>query len=75
MNTSFYIPISEDFATEMNGKKLRSNVFLAVQKKDRSWVVSSNALNDFPDDFANYSANGGNLTPILLSIDDFMTPG
>lgn len=68
---NYYIIITAEWAAQMQGKKVGPNVFFAVQTSDLRWVVSSNALNDFPEHFAAYQSAGNPITLVTLTSADF----
>lgn len=69
-----FIAIPAPFATSMNGKQVGPNVFSAVQTLSSDWVTSPNALEEFPDDFANLQQTGWEPVIINLTADDFPQP-
>lgn len=70
MKTFCYIQITAAFAAANNGYKAGPNVFRSAITNDGIYVVNANALNDFPELFADRSR----LTPLFLKQSDFPTP-
>jgi hypothetical protein len=61
-----FLVLTESFALEHNGYFLKPNIFMSVQTIDGRWVISTNALEEFPELF-----DGTSFETVSLSPSDF----
>jgi hypothetical protein len=69
MSKHCYIPITASFKEAHEGTESGCNVFKTLQTNEGQFVISINAVNEFPDLFADRLR----FTPLWLSVDEFNT--
>lgn len=73
-NKHCYLIVPEEFAAANNGYTSGASVLVFLQTTDGRWVVSNNAVNEFPEIFNVAGLHVSDVEPVWLGPEDFPTP-